>query len=146
MPTSNRYFYRHRGYEFPTVKYLKLVHDTVLEESGGGLGIADEGKIISAARQPVQSAGGEDAYPTLFWKVAAVGLRLAHDHSFTDANKRTALQVMLDTLERNDYYAAPSEEEATTIMVLTAMGLLEIEGLRIALMLWCGVDPADHTA
>ena len=128
------------------MKYLKLVHDAVLEESEGRPGVADEGKIISSARQAIQSAGGEDAYPTLFWKVAALGVRLAHDHGFTDANKRTSLQVMLGTLEQNDFYAEPQEREAALIMVLTAMGHLDIAGLRIALMMWCGIDPADNEA
>ena len=132
--------------DFPTVKYLKFVHEAVLVESPGRPGILDEGQLVSAARQPIQSAGGEDAYPTFFWKVAATGTRVAHDHSFEDANKRTSLQVMLSTLEQNDFYPEPEEREAAIIMVLTAMGLLDIAGLRIALMMWCGIDPADQEA
>jgi death on curing protein len=34
--------------------------------------------------------GGEDLYPTLHDKAVAMGLALASDHPFIDANKRTA--------------------------------------------------------
>lgn len=41
---------------------------------------------------------------------------------------------------------ALSEREATTVMVLTAMDLLNVAGLRVALVAWCGFDPADAEA
>lgn len=102
--------------------------------------------IESAASKAVDSAFGEDAYGTFFLKVAAIGYTLAHDHGFSDGNKRTALEVMLLTLKRNGIHPNPSEREAATTMVLTAMDLLSIEGLRIVLMTWCGIDPADAEA
>lgn len=146
MPLSNKYFYRYRGQSYPTVKYLLYAHDLMLSLSEGRAGVADRGKLESAARQPVQSAGGEDAYGTFFAKVAALGVRLAHDHGFNDGNKRTSLFVMRSTLEENGYYPDPSDREAATVMVLIAMGLLDIPATRIALMLWCEIDPADTTA
>ncbi|MDB5045666.1 MAG: hypothetical protein JWQ08_1716 [Deinococcus sp.] len=102
--------------------------------------------IESAAAKAVDSAFGEDAYSTFLTKVAAIGYTLAHDHGFSDGNKRTALEVMTLTLRRNGLFPDPTEREAATIMVLTAMGLLDISGSRVSLMAWCGIDPADVEA
>jgi death on curing protein len=140
------YFERYRGHRYPTEKYVFAIHESVLAAAGGRHGINNAGVIASAVSKPVQSIGGDDAYPTLFTKIAAIGLTLAHDHPFSDGNKRTALTVMLATLEANRFYPNPTEREAITIMVLVAMGLLDIAGLRIALMIWCGIDPSDATA
>jgi death on curing protein len=141
-----RYFERYRGYKYPTEAFILNLHTQILQESGGREGLNNPGVIASAVNKPHQSVGGEDAYSTLFTKVAAIGLTLAHDHPFSDGNKRTAYTVMLATLEANTYYPQPSEREAATVMVLVAMGLLGIAGLRIALMMWCGIDPSDAAA
>lgn len=125
---------------------MYFVHDGILQTSPGRLGVAHEGVIESATAKPTDSAFGEDAYPTFFTKVAAVGYTLAHDHGFSDGNKRTALEVMTLTLKRNGLYPDPTEREAATVMVLVAMGLLDVPGLRVALMAWCGIDPADAEA
>lgn len=145
-PFSNTYFFRHRGLDYPTKKYVLELHDDVLEVSEGRAGVAHLSVIESAVSKPVASAWGEDAYPTFFTKVAALGYTLAHDHGFTDGNKRTALQVMLNTLEQNGFYPDPSEREKVTAAILAAMNLLDVPGLRVTLMLWCGIDPADETA
>lgn len=125
---------------------MHVVHDGILQTSPGRAGVAHEGVIESAAAKAVESAFGEDAYATFFTKVAAIGYTLAHDHGFSDGNKRTALEVMLLTLKRNGLSPDPSEREAATVMVLTAMGLLTVPGLRVVLMAWCGIDPADAEA
>lgn len=146
MPFPKGYFHRYRGWDFPTPELIYLIHDSILETSPGRAGVAHESVIESAASKPIESAFSEDSYPTLFGKVAALGYTLAHDHGFSDGNKRTALEVMTLTLKRNRFHPDPSEREAATVMVLVAMGLLPAAGLRVALMTWCGIDPADETA
>ncbi|WP_425145229.1 type II toxin-antitoxin system death-on-curing family toxin [Deinococcus sp.] len=122
------------------------LHDDVLEVSEGRAGVAHVGVIESAVNKPVASLGSDDAYPTLFTKLAAVGYTLAHDHGFSDGNKRTALQVMLNTLEENRFYPDPTDREKVTAVILAAMNLLNVPGLRITLMLRCGIDPCDQAA
>lgn len=123
-----------------------LLHDKVLDVSEGRPGVAHICVIESAVSKPITSLGGEDAYPTFFTKVAAIGYTLAHDHGFSDGNKRTALQVMLNTLERNNFYPDRSEREKVTAAILAAMNLADAPSLRVILMLWCGIDPADALA
>ena len=36
--------------------------------------------------------------------------------------------------------------EKVTAVILAAMNLLDVAGLRVTLMLWCGIDPADAEA
>lgn len=53
---------------------------------------------------------------------------------------------MLNTLERNNFYPDPSEREKVTAAILAAMNLADALSLRVILMLWCGIDPADALA
>lgn len=146
MPRSKAYFYRYGGDFYPTVRYMETLHDRVIAETGGASGVLSPGVLDSAAHKPVQSLGDQDAYPTFFTKVAALGYTLAHDHGFRDGNKRTALMSMLTTLKINGFHATPTDREKETVIVLVAMGLLNVPGLRIALMMWCGIDPAEQEA
>lgn len=138
-------YYSYRGSKFLTVASLIEAHDKLIEATGGLPGIKDMGALEAAALRPKASAGGEDAYPTFFTKVAAVGFAIAQGHVFTDGNKRTALAAMLWTLRVNGYRCRPSPDAGTTVMLLVATGHLNIGGLRVALIHWCGLNPGDAT-
>jgi len=140
MPKTYR---RYRGNTFLTAYALVELHDRVLAESDGLPGIRDRGALESAALRPMVTVGGEDAYPTLFSKTAAMGYTIAQNHPFSDANKRTAYTAMLWTLKVNGYKLRPSPDAGTTVMVLVATGNLTIEGLRVALIHWCGLNPGE---
>ena len=141
--SKNLYTYKHRGWVFPTLGFALTVHDGALEESGGLPGIRDEGALLSALEAPIRTAGGEDAYFTLFEKVAALGFLLARNHPFSDANKRTSLLLMSQTLKWNAHYPKWSAETRIMVMSLLGAGHLEMAGLRHALLLGCGLDVAD---
>ena len=139
------YSYTHRGWKFPTLGFTLGLHDGILEASEGLTGVKDEGALISALRAPVITAGGADAYHTLFDKVAALGFLVARNHPFSDANKRTALGVVYYALKWNGHYLTwPSEAEVIVISLLGA-GHLDIAGLKHALILGCGLDIMDST-
>jgi death on curing protein len=108
-------------------------------------GIKDEGALLSALEAPIRSAGSEDAYFTFFDKVAALGLLIARNHPFTDANKRTSLLLMSQTLEWNGYYPTWSDETQVMVISLFGAGHLEMKGLRHALLLACELDAAELT-
>lgn len=112
----------------------------MIAASGGGAGVRDEGGLLSALRAPVDSAGGEDAYEYLFEKVAALGYRIIANHPFVDGNKRTALLLMLQTLEWNGHYATWSDETETLVINLVGAGHLKLGGFRHALLFGCGYD------
>lgn len=143
--SSDELFFEHRGGFYPTVRFVEITHEGVLEKSGGRPGVHSPAALESATRKPRESAFGEDAYATLFWKVAAIGYTLAHDHVFSDGNKRTSAEVMQLCLGWNGYPFQPNPEALTTVMILVAGGHLGIEGLRFALLHLYGENPSDHT-
>jgi death-on-curing protein len=67
---------------------LKL-HELSIIKYGGSMGIRDEGLMESAIARPYQSFGGEDLYPTVFEKAAAIAESIIINHPFIDGNKRT---------------------------------------------------------
>jgi len=140
---KHRLYRRYRGKKFPTVEAVLEIHQDVLAVSGGAPGLRDRGALESTLAKPFQTAGGRDTYPTFFTKVAATVFYLVKLHPFVDGNKRTALQTAMLTLGMNGYQCRPCPELQVATMVLTAMSHLDISGLRTALVIWCGLDPAD---
>lgn len=51
---------------------LRYIHDEIIEASGGSKGFHNEGLVKSALARPNQSAFGEEIYPDLFTKAAAL--------------------------------------------------------------------------
>ena len=145
MPERKGYSYRHRGQDFPTVSFTEDLHDKVLRESGGRVGVLKTDLLESALEKPVVTVGGEDAYPTLFSKVAAIGHSIAHGHVFQDGNKRTAVEVMIITLYWNGFKRRPNQTAIETTILLVAAGYLNVEGLRMALLHMYGLDPANSS-
>lgn len=67
------------------------------------LGVKDPKLLDSAINRPKQSLFGEDAYTNIFEKAAALFESLAKNHSFHNANKRTALASLIMFLKLNKY-------------------------------------------
>jgi death-on-curing protein len=125
-----------------TPEAILEAHAKVLAMTGGTPGLRDRSLLESAAYAPRESVGGQDAYPTFFTKVAALGYRLCQNHPFVDGNKRTALAAMLWTLRANGYRPKIEPQAGALVMVLVATGHLKLDGLRVALLLWCDLDPS----
>jgi len=81
------------------VRYLNLeelleLHRMVLRQSGGTPGLRDPNGLESALAQPRMTFGGEDLYPSLVEKAAALGFSLVMNHPFIDGNKRIGHAAM----------------------------------------------------
>ncbi|MBW4541890.1 MAG: type II toxin-antitoxin system death-on-curing family toxin [Myxacorys chilensis ATA2-1-KO14] len=61
----------------------------MIEQSGGAFGIREVGLLESAIAQPRMTFDGEDLYPSLLEKAAALGCSIIMNHPFVDGNKRT---------------------------------------------------------
>ena len=129
---------------FPTVHAVTELHDEIILRFGGLPGTKNKGLLESAVTKAVVTVGGVDAYSSLYAKTAAIGFSIAQNHVFNDGNKRTALSVMLLTLEINDVFINPSEDAASTLMILIATGHLSIEGITAALLHWAGKNPSGE--
>ena len=84
-------------------KQVLYLHQQIMELSGGSAGVRDQGLLESAVYRPQASFGGEDLYPDLFSKAAALGHSIIKNHPFVDGNKRTGFESMRLLLRLNGY-------------------------------------------
>lgn len=73
--------------------------------------------LDSAINRPQQSAFGEDAYPTIFTKAAALFESLAQNHAFHNANKRTAFSALYYFLRYSGYMLKMDSKQAENFVV-----------------------------
>ena len=76
-----------------------LLHQLIAEETGGSIGVRDEGLLESALEAAFSTFGGQELYPTKEEKGARIGFNLISNHAFVDGNKRIGVYVMLTFLE-----------------------------------------------
>lgn len=100
-----------RNVVYVTLDVVIAIHDDMIERYGGSFGIRDLGLIQSAIARPQTSFGGEDLYPTVLDKSAALFHSLIFNHPFVDGNKRTALTTTARFLYVNGYELKAGEEE-----------------------------------
>ncbi len=102
-----------------TVEQVMAIHDAVIAAHGGNPAIHDAGMVDSAVNQPQMTWGGQDLYPTLAEKAAALGFSLTKNHGFKDGNKRVGFTAMDTFLRLNGHrIAAPVDDaEATALSV-----------------------------
>jgi death-on-curing protein len=97
------------------------LHRLVIEAAGGIHGIRDLGALESAIAQPRMSFGGEDLYPTLLEKAAALCFSLVLNHPFLDGNKRVGHAAMETLLVLNGFeIQAPVREQEALMLSLAA--------------------------
>ena len=96
------------------------IHDMVINEFGGGLGLRGQGLLESAAYQPRQSFGGEDLYPDLFDKASVYAFSISENQPFIDGNKRTAVSTASLFLEFNGYLLSAPRGQLYGVMMALA--------------------------
>ena len=84
-------------------KQVLYLYQRIIEQSGGTVGLRDEGLLESAVYRPQASFGGQDLYPDLFSKAAALGHSIISNHPFVDGNKRVGFEAMRLMLRLNRY-------------------------------------------
>ncbi|MBI1394649.1 MAG: type II toxin-antitoxin system death-on-curing family toxin [Betaproteobacteria bacterium] len=105
-----------------TLGEVLALHRRILAESGGTSGVRDLAAIASAVFQPKVSVGGQDAYPTLTEKAAALGYSLIRSHGFVDGNKRIAHAAMEVFLVLNGIEITATVDEQEKFMLSLAAG------------------------
>jgi len=95
-----------------------------------GFHIRDAGLLSSAIARPRTAVFGEDAYPDLPTKAAALFESLVRNHSLLDGNKRIAV-VLTWTFQLNNGYALEhDEDDAYDFTIATASGQLTLDDIR----------------
>jgi len=117
-----------------------LTFDEVLiiaEEVLGEYVVADAGLLKSAVIRPRMSAFGDDAYPSLAGKAAAVLHSIARNHSLVDGNKRLAFMAAWTFCALNGYHLTPPDVDTGEDTILAvAVGELDVPELTPILDGW----------
>ncbi len=106
-----------------------LLHQLIAEETGGSIGVRDEGLLESALETAFSSFGGKEFYPTKEEKGARLGYSLISNHAFVDGNKRIGVYIMVTFLEVNGIHMDCTNEELTEVGMKVADGSMDYEAL-----------------
>ncbi len=106
-----------------------LLHQLIAEETGGSIGVRDEGLLESALETAFSSFGGKEFYPTKEEKGARLGYSLISNHAFVDGNKRIGVYIMITFLEVNGIHMDCTNEELTEVGMKVADGSMDYDAL-----------------
>ncbi len=112
-----------------TKEKVLLLHQLLVESTGGSMGVRDEGLLASALESAFSAFGGTEFYPTKEEKGARIGYCLISNHAFVDGNKRIGVYVMLTFLEINGIRLAYEDEDLVRIGLSVADGSMSYEEL-----------------
>jgi death-on-curing protein len=105
-------------------EYLDL--DDVLEIARqaveGDVAVGDYGLLESALARPRASVFGQDAYPDLHLKAAALLHSLARNHALVDGNKRLAWTASRTFLAINGQWISAPEDDRFDFVIRVATG------------------------
>ncbi|MFD4462789.1 type II toxin-antitoxin system death-on-curing family toxin [Nocardia sp. NPDC058480] len=113
--------------EYLTVGDLLKVNAAVLGAERPA--IRDAGLVAAAAARPAATVFGEDAYPDLAGKVAAMMHSIVHSRPFLDGNKRTGWVAARLLARLNGHTIALTENEAFDLVVELATVDTEVPAL-----------------
>ncbi len=108
-----------------TIDEIVFINRRMCETSGGlhdgSDNFANQNSLNYILNVIHESYFGEELYPTIADKAAAVGSRIITGHVFRDANKRVGLEVCRQILELNGYLL-PIDQEAQDVTLRLANG------------------------
>lgn len=101
---------------------IKSLHQLMAEETGGSIGVRDEGLLESAIESAFATFDGVELYPSKEEKAAKLGYSLVSNHAFVDGNKRIGVYVMLSFLELNGIHIDSSDDDVIELGLGVADG------------------------
>ena len=105
-----------------TKHQIVLLHEQLINETGGANGLRDEGMLESAISAPFQEFQAFSPYPTIQQKAARLAYGLIMNHPFVDGNKRIGAHVMLTLLMLNGIELEYTQQELSDIVLQVAAG------------------------
>ena len=106
-----------------------LLHKLIAQETGGSIGVRDEGLLESALEAAFSGFGDKEFYPTKEEKGARLGYNLISNHAFVDGNKRIGMYVMLTFLEVNGIHMDCTNEDVSETGLAVASGEMNYDAL-----------------
>jgi death-on-curing protein len=115
-----------------SLEQLLEIHSLVAETTGGSTGLRDLGRLEAAIAAQTQNVFGEELYPSIVDKTAALIRGIVADHPFVDGNKRTAMLAGLTLLKINGIRFTAKSGEVEDFAVKIAADKLDVP----AIVLW----------
>jgi death-on-curing protein len=106
----------------PATEYLTLADLLDLAAALGAGPVRDLGLLDSACHRPQAAFYGQEAYPALVEKAAALMHSLCCNHALVDGNKRLALLGTVVFLRINGYRLDLTDDEAFRLTISIAAG------------------------
>jgi death on curing protein len=107
---------------------------------GGDPQVRDTGLLESALARPQASAFGQDAYPTIHQKAAALLHSIARNRALLDGNKRLALAATIAFYGMNGMRLTFTNDQAYELVMHVAAGAVD-DVPTIASLLEASVEP-----
>jgi death-on-curing protein len=99
--------------------------------------VRDVGLLESALARPQTTVFGEDAYPTLHLKAAALLHSLARNHALVDGNKRLAWAATAVFLGINGHRVVACQDDVVDFVLSVASGeLTDVDKIAEVLAPW----------
>jgi death-on-curing protein len=112
-----------------SVPDLVWLNAAAVGETGGATGIRDAGALEAVVARPCVGYGGEELFPTLFDKAAAIIESVIRRHPFVDGNKRTGLLAGAAMLYLAGYNFAAPRDQMVEVPVRVAEHKITLEEL-----------------
>jgi death on curing protein len=104
---------------------------------GGPVAVRDIGLLDAAIHRPRASVLGQDAYPDLMTKAAALLHSLVRNHPLVDGNKRLAWLATYVFCAKNGIELDPPDDDAYELVIAVASGEIgELSEIADALARW----------
>lgn len=117
-----------------SLEQLLRIADTAIE---GDVVVRDVGLLESALARPQTTLFGEDAYPDLHTKAAALLHSLAGNDALIDGNKRLAWAATAVFLDINGHPVETTDDDVVEFVLAVAAGeLTELPGIAARLKTW----------
>ena len=110
---------------------MLFIHARLISETGGVHGRRDLGLLLSAMARPQATFDGQDLYPNLFLKAAALLESLVGNHAFVDGNKRTAITSTGLFLRINGYRLTADNQQLEAFILQCAQRLNFLEQMAL---------------
>ena len=105
-----------------SIDEVLFLHRRIIATSGGSMGLSNCSGLESAVAQPRMTFDGQDLYPTIREKAAALCFSLIQNHPFVDGNKRVGHAAMEVFLGLNGYEIDATVDDQERIILGVASG------------------------
>jgi len=112
---------------FLSVQDVMDIHERVIMEFGGDLGLRDRGLLESAVAMPSATFSGAFLHPGVAEMAGAYHFHLCSNHTFIDGNKRVAVASAEVFLLLNGLELSASDDELEELTMELAKGRISKE-------------------